>query len=91
MKKYCADEMKFTKLQFFELKIPKCYFITIILPTIQKNLPAGEKKITYGEFLKFFGIWLLMATVQGPQNRDYWSEQPISMFREGPFCLFLTS
>lgn len=88
LKKYCTDEMKFTKLQFFELMIPKHYFITVILPTMNKNLPAGEKNITYGEFLKFLGLRFLMATVQGPQYRDYWSEQPISMFRGAPFRFF---
>ena len=31
LKKYCTDEMEFTKLQYFELMIPKHYFIPIIL------------------------------------------------------------
>ena len=85
---YCTDEMKSTKLQFFELMILKHYFITVILPTMNKNLPVGENKITFGEFLKFIGLWLLMATVQGSQYREYWSEQPISMFRGAPFHFF---
>ena len=46
LKKYCTDEMKVTKLQYFELMIPKHNFITIILSKINKNLPAGEHKIT---------------------------------------------
>ncbi len=30
LQKYCTDEMKFTELQFFELMIPKHYFIIVI-------------------------------------------------------------
>ena len=55
---------------------------------MNKNLPDGEKNVTYGEFLKFLELRFLMATVQGPQYRDYWSEQPISMFRGAPLCFF---
>ena len=65
LKKYCTDELRFTKLHYFELMVPKYYFITIILPTMKKNIPDGEKKITYVEFLKFLGLRFLMATVQG--------------------------
>ena len=46
LKKYCTDELRFSKLQYFELMIPKQYFITVILSTMNKNLPDGEKKIT---------------------------------------------
>ena len=87
-KKCCVDELKFIKLQYFELMVPMHYFVTVILPTMNKNLPDGEKKITYGEFLKFLDLQFLMATVQGPQYRDYWSEQPISIFRGAPFQFF---
>ena len=46
LKKHCTNELRFTKLQYFELMIPKHYFITVILSTMNKNLPDGEKKIT---------------------------------------------
>ena len=68
--------------------IPKHYFIAVILSTMNMDLPAGEKKFTYGEFLKFLGLRFLMGTVQDPRYRDYWSEQPISMFRGAPFRFF---
>ena len=72
-KKYCTDKMRFSKLQFFELMVPKQYFITVMLDKMNKNLPVGVKQITYGEFLKFLGLWLLMAIIEGPQYQDYWS------------------
>ena len=57
LQKYCTDEMRFRKLQFFELMFPKQYFITVMLVEMIKNLPLGEKRITYGEFLKFLAVY----------------------------------
>ena len=71
LKKYCTDKMRFSKLQFFELMVPKQYFITVMLVKMNKNLPVREKRITYGEFLKFLGLRLLMATIEGLQYQDY--------------------
>jgi hypothetical protein len=55
---------------------------------MNKKLPPGVDQISYGKFLKFLGLRFLMATVQGPQYREYWSEQPIAMFKGAPFRFF---
>ena len=39
----------------------------VILPQTNNNLPGGEKNVTYGEFLQWIGLWLLMSTLIGPQ------------------------
>ena len=36
--------------------------------------------IDYGELLKWIGIWFLMATNQGPQQRNYWSTTLVERF-----------
>ena len=42
--------------------------------------------ISYGEFLRWIGLWLLMSTIEGPSRRDF-SPAPISLFGGAPFRL----
>ena len=53
---------------------------TVILPHTNHNLPGGEKNVTYGEFLWWIGLWLLMLTLIGPQQHHFWTTQTIDMF-----------
>ncbi len=43
--------------------------------------------MTYGDFLQWIGLWLLMATIQGPTQCKYWSNKLISRFKGAPFRL----
>lgn len=88
LKKYCTDEVKFSKLQYFEMMIPKQFIVDVMLVSMNQKIQPGADPISYGEFLKFLGLRFLMATVQGPQYREYWSEKPISMFVGAPFRIF---
>ena len=46
-----------------------------------------REKLTYGEFLCWLGLWLLMATIIGPQRHEFWSLSLISVFEGAPLRL----
>ncbi len=49
----------------------------------QWEIVPGEV-VTDGKFLQWIGLWLLMATIQGPTWRGYWSNKPLSRFNGAP-------
>ena len=60
--------MKSTIEQLFEV-VFKDFILEIIIP--QTNLDIQRVKhrpTTYGEFLHWLGLWLLMATINGPDH-----------------------
>ena len=60
---------------------------SVILPQTNNNLPGGEKNVTYGEFIQWIGLWLLMSTLIGPRQCDFWATQTIDPFSGAPICL----
>ena len=67
-----------TLLQLFELLFPMNYVKSVILPLINKEINGAP--VEYWEFLVFLGIWFLMAMIQGPQWKDFWSLNPVSRY-----------
>ena len=59
-------------LQLFELLFPKDFLCNVILDSINKNM-EGDEPVSYGELLRWLGLWLLMSTIQGPKRFEYWS------------------
>jgi hypothetical protein len=51
----------------------------------QMSLQAELGSIQYGEFLCWQGVWLLIATIQGPTRKDNWKKDPETMFSGAPF------
>ena len=43
--------------------------------------------VSYGEFLCWIGLWILMSTVDGSDRRSFWSSKDINMFEGAPFRL----
>jgi hypothetical protein len=72
-----------TRLQLFELFFPKAYIQEVLL--VETNKLLKGKDVTYGEFLQFIGLWLMMATIQGFQRRDFWSVCLVNMFATAPY------
>ena len=56
-------------------------------PTTNNNLLAGEKNVTYGEFLRWIGLWLLMSTLIGPQRHDFLATHTNDAFSGAPIRL----
>lgn len=45
----------------------------IIEATNARLVEDGCRKLTYGEFLRWIGIWLFISTTSGCARREYWS------------------
>ena len=57
-------------VKLFELLFPVWFIKNVMLPEMNKTL---QPAVTYGEFLRWLGLWFLMATIHGPQRREFWS------------------
>ena len=63
----------------------KQYVEGIIIP--QTNIRLRQEKhrqVSYGEFLCWNGLWLLMATINGPDRTDFWSLGEVDCFVGAP-------
>ena len=49
------------------------YMKTILLD-LNSKLPPSQHGIEYWEFLRWIGIWFLLATVEGHARTDFWDE-----------------
>ena len=65
-----APDTKTTKLQLFQLFLFG-YFIERVLLHNENERIEGEK-VSYGWFLVFIGVWIIIATIQGPYQREFW-------------------
>ena len=70
----------YTRVQLFEHLF---YLKNVILRNINNNIEGP--KVTYGELLKWLGIWLLMETVIGPNRDGFFSSRPVNEFTAAPF------
>ena len=73
-------------LQLFEGLFFKSYLQDVIIPKTNDAMTL-HKKLTYGEFLRWLGLWFLMATIIGLQRHEFWSQSPTSAFEGAPLCL----
>ena len=81
-------DVKPTIQQLFEMFFFKQYVEGIIIP--QTNIRLRQEKhrpVSYGEFLHWLGLWLLMATINGPDRTDFWSLGEVDCFVGAPLRL----
>jgi hypothetical protein len=71
-------------LQLFERFFPRTYMIEVIIKETNKKL---KHPLTYGELLRWLGLWILMSTVDGSDRRSFWSSRPINIYEGAPFWL----
>ena len=64
-------------------------FLTTFLKMIvtEMNKTISVDPVTYGELLRWIGLWILMSTVNGSDRRSFWSMKEIDMLEGAPFCL----
>ena len=58
-----------------------------IVPQTNNNLKAGNLQLTFREFIRWIGLWLLMSTMIGPQCHKFWSMHTIDAFKGSPIHL----
>ena len=56
----------------------------MILPSTNKQL---KQQLTYGEFLQWLGLWILMLTRVGSDQHSFWTLEKIDMFDSSGFHL----
>ena len=59
---------------------PVALIKTTMLPVMNASLPEGHKKIEWGEFLRWLGLWLLFATTESGSCKEFWSKKKLMMY-----------
>ena len=80
------SELSPTTLQVFELFFFKDFIQETLLSLINSRIEEGQE-VTYGEFLLFLGLWLLMATIEGPTRKQFFTTKTIDAFDGAPYRL----
>jgi hypothetical protein len=63
----------------FIMLFPFTWLQMVLLEMTSKSLHAvGEAELTLGELLRYLGLWMLMATVNGFKLDDFWSSNEYS-------------
>ena len=75
--------MALSKVQVFELFLPKEYIESILIP--ETNTKIEGPPLLYGEFLQWIELQLVMATIQGFQRRDFWASKAIDTYETAPY------
>jgi Transposase IS4 len=70
-------------VDIFDLLFPKQYVIEVMIPEMNNKTELGP--IQYGEFLRWLGIWFLIATIQGPSRVEFWRKESIDPFSGTPY------
>jgi hypothetical protein len=73
-----------TVLELFEVLFPVSFLKEVVIPETNKHL---EGQLSYGELLRWFGLWFLMATTNGSYRHEFWSSNDIDPFRGAPYRL----
>ena len=81
-----AGDMEPSNLKLFLGLFFTDFVKTMIIPQTNMGL-SGQDELTLGEFLRFLGLWLLMSTIIGPQQHEFWASYPIEAFRGAPLQL----
>ena len=73
----------------FELFFFTTFVKDVIIPQTNKRLTENgfHRELSYGEFLRWLGIWLLMSTINGPDRGAFWSLVDVDRFRGAPWRL----
>ena len=67
----------------YGMLFPKEYIENVIIKETNKKL--DNKKMTYGEFLVWMGLWFFMGTTNFGDRRDFLSTKVIDTFEGTPF------
>jgi hypothetical protein len=78
-----------TKLDYWLLFFPHEFCKSIMLPEMNKKLDHGRPPIEWWEYLRWLGIWHLLATTDGHDRRSFWSTNDTDdrRFTGAPFRL----
>ena len=72
-----------TMLTMFLLFFPRKFMETVLI--IETNKKILGAPLTFGEFLRFLGLWLYMSTLKGYRRSEYWSSKEINLYEGAPY------
>ena len=61
--------------------------LEIIIDKVNEKI-EGEK-LSYGEFLQWIGVWILISTVDGTDHHSFWLTKAVDPFKDAPFRVTL--
>ena len=72
-------------IDYFMYFLPVDFFKDVILTATNKSLMAGDGgQITWGEFVRYIGLWLIMSTVaSGVDRKHFFNEQCSELLGRG--------
>ena len=76
---------KYKVLDIFEHFIFKNFIEYTLIPSTNAAMEAGGENLTYGEFLMFIRLWLMMARIIGPYRGEWFAAMPVIQFDGVPF------
>ena len=81
------DTTGWVYLQLFEIFFPTQFTKDVLLPMVNAGLQEDSKPtLSYGEWLRWIGVWFLLATTDGsPKRRCFWESTAPSRFDGAPF------
>ena len=59
------------------------YIEDVILTETNKVL--DKEPVTYGELMRWMGLWVLISTVDGSDRRSFWLSKSVNMYEGAPF------
>ena len=70
-------------INLFELFFFTAFVKNVIIPQTNKHLTENrlQHELSYGEFLWWIGLWLLMSTINGPDHGMFWSLTKMDHFQ----------
>ena len=81
-----TSDLSSTSLVHLFLTIfPRGYLENVILPATNNNIEDEIGDVTFGELLRFIGIWFFLATTSGFPRRDFFSSFPVSVKSGAPY------
>ena len=80
----CRSNKKDFYLQLFEGLFPTTLLYTMVDGV---NETMKGERLTYGELLRWIGLWTMMSTVAGTNRHSFWSTRDIK-FSVDVFLLF---
>ena len=71
----------------FELFFFTSFVKDVIIPQTNRRLTANgiHRELSYGEFLRWIGVWLIMSTLHGPDRATFWLLMDVDRFRGAPW------
>ena len=76
-----------TLVHLFLTFFPRAYLEDVVLGATNSKIEDEIGDISFGELLRFIGLWFFLATTSGFPRRDFFSSFPVSVKSGAPYRL----